>query len=188
MKTLKAMMIVPLLAIFILNAAAKSQTIGLYLTAQDYLSHKLSYNAGVDKIKVTGLFGSNSIVLTHDGKKQIFAKSEIFGYSEDGQDFRFFNNAEYRIVSSKGLLIYTHSTLVQQGKGPKPTELYYFSASLSDAVLPLTITNILSVYAKHPEFTYSVESFFKSDAELSAYDSYNKQFKLAYLCTHNMSN
>jgi hypothetical protein len=187
MKTLKLMIIVPMIALFIQTAVAKGQNMGLYLTVKDYLNHKLSYDTGNDKIKVSGLFGTNSVVLTHDGKKQVFAKSEIFGYSKDGEDFRFFNNAEYRILSSKGLLIYTHTTLVQQGKGPKPTELYYFSASLSDPVQPLTITNILCVYAKRPQFTYAVESFFKSDIELAAYDSYNKQFKLAYLYSQNVN-
>ena len=174
------------MAFFIQNAAANGQSAGLYLTAQDYMNHKLSYTTvGNDKLKVSGLFGSSTVVLTHDGKKQVFAKSEIFGYSKDGEDFRFSNNAEYLIVSSKGILIYTRTTLVQQGKAPKPTERYYFSASLTDAVQPLTITNILSVYAKHPKFTYSVESFFKNDSDLSAYDSYNKQYKIAWLYSQN---
>jgi len=186
MKSIKLMIIMPLMAFFIQNACANGQSVGLYLTLQDYLNHKLSYStAGSDKIKVDGLFGSNNVILTHDGKKQVFAKSEIFGYNANGEDFRFFNNAQYRIVSSKGILIYTHTTLVQQGKGPKPTELYYFSASLSDPIQPLTVTNILIVYAKHPQFTYAVEGFFKNDSELSAYDSYNKQFKLAFLYSQN---
>jgi hypothetical protein len=180
-------MIGPVLAIFVLNASATSQPIGLYLTAQDYLSHKLSYGSGSDKIKVSGLFGTSSVVLMHDGKKQVFAKSQIFGYSKDGEDFRFFDNAEYRIVSGKGLFIYTHTTLVQQGKGPKPTEQYYFSASLSDPIQSLTITNILIAYAKYPNFTYAVEGFFRSDSELTAYDTYNKQFKIAYLYTQNVN-
>ena len=187
MKTLKLMIAVPLMAVFMLNASAKSKSTGLYLTLQDYLNHKLSYGGGNDKIKVSGLFGSGNVVLMRDGKKQVLSKKEIFGYSEDGEDFRFYNNSEYRIVSSKGLFIYTHTTLVQQGKGPKPTDLYYFSASLSDAVMPLTITNVLTFYAKHPQFTYAVEGFFKSDGELADYDTYNKQFKLAYLYSQNVN-
>lgn len=174
------MMIVPLMVLFMMSAAAKSQTIGLYLTVQDYLGHKLSYT-GSSKIKVSGLFGSNTVVITQDGKKQVLPKSEIFGYSEDGADYRFFNNEEYHIVSAKGLFIYTHTTLVQQGKGPKPTEQYFFSASLADPIRSLTITNVLIVYANHPDFTYAVEGFFKSDNDLAAYDTFNKQFKLAFL-------
>ena len=185
MKTLKLMIIAPLMALSILNVSAKSQSAGLYLTVQDYLSHKLSYGTGSDKIKISGLFGSKTVVLTHDSKKQVFAKSEIFGYSKDGLDYRFFNNVEYRILSAKGLLIYSRSTLVQQGKGPKPTEQYYFSSGLSDSIQPLTIANIKGVYAKYPKFTYAVESLFKNDGDLAAYDSYNKQYKIAWLYSQN---
>jgi hypothetical protein len=185
MKTLKLIIIGPLMALFILNASAKSQGVGLYLTIQDYLNHKLSYNSGNNKIKVTGLFGSRSVVLTHDGKKQVFAKNELFGYSENGQDYRFFNNAEYRILSAKGLLIYAHTKLLQQGKGPKPTELYYFSANLSDPIHPLTVADIENVYAKYPKFIYAVQSLFKNDDELVAYDNYNKEYKLAHLYAQN---
>jgi hypothetical protein len=125
------------------------------------------------------------VVLTHDGKKQVFAKSEIFGYSKGGVDFRFFNNEEYCIVSSKGILIYTRTILVQQTKGSKPTEQYYFSSGLSDPIQPLTITNIRRVYAKYPKFTYAVESMFKNDSDLAAYDGYNKQYKIAWLYSQN---
>jgi hypothetical protein len=186
MKTLKLMIIAPMMAFFILNVSAKSQSTGLYLTVHDYLSHKLSYTTvGNDKLKIGGLFGSSTVVLTRDSKKQVFAKSEIFGYSKDGQDYRFFNNVEYRILSAKGLLIYSRSTLVQQGKGPKPTEQYYFSSGLSDQIQPLTIANIKGVYAKYPKFTYAVESLFKNDGDLAAYDSYNKQYKIAWLYSQN---
>ncbi len=186
MKTLKLMIIAPLMALFILNVSAKSQSAGLYLTVQDYLSHKLSYAAvGNDKLKVSGLFGTSSVILIHDGKKEVLPKSKIFGYSKDGQDYRFFNNVEYRILSAKGLLIYSRSTLVQQGKGPKPTEQYYFSSGLSDPIQPLTIANIKGVYAKYPKFTYAVESLFKNDGDLAAYDSYNKQYKIAWLYSQN---
>ena len=186
MKALKLMILVPFMAFFIQNAAANGQSAGLYLTLQDYMNHKLSYTTvGNDKLKVSGLFGSSTVVLTHDGKKQVFAKSEIFGYSKDGQDYRFFNNVEYRILSAKGFLIYSRSTLVQQGKGPKPTEQYYFSSGLSDPIQPLNIANIKGVYAKYPKFTYAVERQFKNDGDLVAYDSYNKQYKIAWLYSQN---
>jgi hypothetical protein len=186
MKALKLMIMVPFMAFFIQNAAANGQSAGLYLTVQDYMNHKLSYTTvGDDKLKVSGLFGTSTVVLTHDGKKQVFAKSGIFGFSKDGHDYRFFNNVEYRILSAKGLLIYSHSTLVQQGKGPKPTEQYYFSAGLSDPIQPLTIANIKNVYAKYPKFTYAVESLFKNDGDLAAYDGYNKQYKIAWLYSQN---
>jgi hypothetical protein len=185
MKTLKLMIIAPMMALSVLNVSAKNQSAGLYLTVQDYLNHKLSYDTGSDKIRISGLFGTSSVILMHDGKKEVLPKSKIFGYSKDGQDYRFFNNVEYCILSAKGLLIYSRSTLVQQGKGPKPTEQYYFSPGLSDPIQPLTIANIKAVYAKYPKFTYAVESLFKNDGDLAAYDSYNKHYKIAWLYSQN---
>jgi len=186
MKKLKFMIILPLMALFVQNAAAEGQSTGLYLTSHDYVVHKVSFGADNDKIKVSGLFGTNKVVVIEDGKKQFFAKSEIFGYIKDGDDYRFFNNAEYQILSNNGLVIYSHTSLVQQGKGPKPTELFYFSAGLTATILPLSIANLESVYGKNPKFIYAVESLFKSDNQLASYDFYNKQYKLAYLYTQNM--
>jgi hypothetical protein len=185
MKALKLMIVVPLMAILIQNAAAKGQSAGLYLTTQDYLNHKLSYCTANDKIRVNGLFESNKALLVHNGEKLVIAKSEAFGYRKDDQDFRLFNKGEYKILSSNGIIIYSKTSLVQQGKGPKSTELFYFSESASSPILSLTIANLESVYAKNQKFMYSVESLFKSDSELSSYDAYNKQFKLAYLYTEN---
>jgi len=185
MKTLKFMIILPLIALVVQNVAAKGQSTGLYLTANDYIVHKVSFGTANDKIKISGLFGTNKVVLIQDGKKQFFPKSEVFGYIKDGEDYRFFNNAEYQILSNNGLVIYGHTTLVQQGKGPKPTKLFYFSSGLTTAILPLSIANLESVYGKNPKFIYAVESLFKSDNELASFDSYNKQYKLAYLYAQN---
>ncbi|EHQ25949.1 hypothetical protein [Mucilaginibacter paludis] len=185
MKTLKLIIALPLMALFIQNAAANGQSTGLYLTTQDYLNHKLSYNASNDQIKVNGLLGSSKVLLVHNGEKQAIAKGEVFGYRKDDKDFRLFNKGEYKILSSNGIIIYSKTSLVLQGKGPKPIELFYFSESASSPILSLTIANLESVYAKNQKFMYAVESLFKSDSELSSYDAYNKQFKLAYLYTEN---
>jgi hypothetical protein len=185
MKTLKLIVIVPFMAFFIKNAVANGQSTGLYLTSQDYLNHKLSYSSANDKIRVNGLLESDKVLLVHNGEKRVIAKSDVFGYRKDDKDFRLFNKDEYKILSSNGIIIYSKTWLVQQGKGPKPTELFYFSESASSPILSLTIANLESVYAKNQKFMYSVESLFKSDSELSSYDAYNKQFKLAYLYTEN---
>jgi hypothetical protein len=185
MKTLKLLIIMPLIALFVQTVAAKGQIIGLYLTRQDYLDHKLSYGADGDKIKVGGLFETNNVVLIHEGKKQVFSKNEIFGYSRDGIDYRFFNDAEYRILENRGLTIYSRTTLVQQGKGPKPTEQYYFSSNLSSAILPLSIANIENVFAKNQKFVYAVQSLVRNDYDLLDYDSYYKEYKLTYLYLQN---
>jgi hypothetical protein len=160
MKTLKPLIALSMLAVFVTNASAKSKNTGLYLSDLGCLNHSISYYGGNTKIEPLVCFTW-------------------------GQDFRIFKNDKYRILSNSGIVIYSKSWLIQQGKGPKPTELYYFSDSPSGDILPLTIANLESVYWKNQKFIYAVESLFKSDSELSSYDAYNKQFKLAYLYIEN---
>lgn len=185
MKTLKLMLIVPIMALFIQTIAAKDKTNGLYLTRQDYLDHKLSYGDNNYKIKVNGFFENNYVVVIHEGQKQVLLKNNIFGYSKYGKDYRFFDNTEYRIMQNKGLTIYSRINLVLQGKGPRPTEQYYFSSNLSAPVQPLSIANLQSVFEKNKKFVYAVESSFKKDYNLLAFDTCNKEYKLIDLYMQN---
>jgi len=148
MKTLKLIVVVPLMALVVQNALAK-------------------------------------VVSLNIGKKQYAGKNEISGNSKEAADFRLYEKGEYRVLSSNGIVLYSKTWLVQQGKGPKQTELFYFSANPSAVIFPLTIANLEHVYGKNPKFIYAVESLFKNDSELASYDYYNKQYKLAFLYSQN---
>jgi hypothetical protein len=184
MKTLKLVIIMPLVAIFMLNSSAKGQSVGLYLTVRDYLDHKLSY--GGDKIKINGLFGSGNVVLIHDGKKQVFAKSEIFGYRQDNQDYRFYNNDAYKVLDPTGFYLYSTEKLVQQGKGPKPTTVYCFSKKAGDQILPLTPEYIAKEYPQNYKLKYMVEVASKADIDLDAYDKSSNMYKIKELYTESL--
>jgi len=132
-------------------------------------------------LKLLILLPFTAIVIQNATAKGQNAKNEVSGFQIENKDFRLFNNSEYKILSNNGIIIYSKTSLVQQGKGPKPTELFYFSESATSPILSLTIANLESVYAKNQKFMYAVESLFKYDSELASYDVYNKQFKLAYL-------
>jgi hypothetical protein len=186
MKTLKLMIIVPVVAIFMLNSSAKGQSIGLYLTIHDYLNHKLSYGDSGDKIRINGLFGSANVVLTHDGKKQVFAKSEIFGYHANSQDYRFYNNNAYKILDTIGFYLYSTEKLVQQGKGPKPTTVYCFSKKGGDQILPLTPEYIAKEYPQNYKLKYMVEVASKAAINLDTYDKSSNMYKIKELYTESL--
>lgn len=137
-------------------------------------------------LKLMILLPFTAIVIQIANAKGQNNKNEVFGYQKENKEVRFFNNDEYKILSNNGIIIYSKTSLVQQGKGPKPTELFYFSESASSPILSLTIANLESIYAKNQKFMYAVESLFKNDSELASYDAYNKQFKLAYLYAENI--
>jgi hypothetical protein len=183
MKTIKLMISMMLIAGFVQSAMAKTQKIGLYLTAEDYMSHKLSYESdgsNGNQIRLHSFIGSN-VAVTQNGKERLFSKNEIFGYRIDNQDYRYFNNSEYRIIDTQGFYIYAGIKLIPQGKGPKQTEVYYFSSKANDAIKPLTINNLESVFSKDTRFVYAMEGSFKSDNELTAFDANLKEYKIKYL-------
>jgi hypothetical protein len=167
-----------------LNLKAQTSTTerGIYLNEQDYKDHKLSYILSSDeKLQLHEFLNGKNVSLTYQGKKIILAKNAIFGYRLQGQDFRFFNNEAYRIIDTAGFLLYGHQKLVQQGKGPKPTEQFYFSVNTVQPVHDLTIHNLWNSFPQHVSFRYSLQSDFNSDADLVNYDKLFHQYKIKYL-------
>jgi hypothetical protein len=155
---------------------------GIYLNEQDYKNHKLSYVLGShDKLQLNEFLNGKNISLFYQGKKVKLTKNDIFGYRLQGQDFRFYNNEAYRIIDSAGFLLYSHPKLVQQGKGPKPVEQFYYSLNGAQPVLDLTIPNLWKSFPKQVSFRYSLESNFTGDADLMTYDKLSNQYKIKYL-------
>lgn len=169
MKTIKSIIIIGFLTTFCVSAFAKEKK-GKLTVAKSNFSNKVNNAIFIE---------STFLINLHEYNVQKAANEKEIN------EIRFFNNDKYRILSNTGLIIYSKTSLVQQGKGPKPTELFYFSAGITETILPLTLANLESVYGKNQKFTYAVESLFRSDSELAAYDVYNKQYKLAYLYLQN---
>ena len=182
MKTSIKVLITVLITALYGELKAQNVTSGIYLTQQDYNANKLSYVlSNSDKLQLNEFLGGKNVIVTYQGKKTKLSKKEIFGYRYKNEDYRFFNNSAYKIIDTKDFYIYSKPQLVQQGKGLKPVDTYYFSNTVNDAVEPLTIHNLEITYAMNPKFKYTVEQQFKSDNELIAYDSDIKEYKLKYL-------
>lgn len=183
MKTIKFLIPAMLLMVFVQTASA-AQKIGLYLTAEDFLNHKLSYESDGSKgtkIQLRAVFGSHKVVVIQNGKKQFLSKSEIFGYRKGDQDYRYFNNSAYHIIDMQGFYIYGNCKLVPAGKGPKDADFFYFSAKTNDEIKPLTLDNLQESFAKNTRFLYAIKGFFRTDNELMSYDTSLKEYKLKYL-------
>ena len=191
MKTIKLMIAICIMASFSQKTIAGTQTTGLYLTSDDFINHKLSFEtdgSNGSKIKLNGFFESGKVVVTYNGKEQVFSKNEIFGYRSNGQDYRFFNNTAYKILDTKDFYIYSAPKLVQEGKGPKPVETYYYSSTSKSVVEPLTIKNLQNTYAENAKFKYLVEAEFSSDNALVQYDAALKEYKVKYIYDQSTQN
>lgn len=79
---------------------------GIYLNEQDYKSGKLSYAMDKnDKLQLNGFLNGKYVTLVYQGKKMKLSKSEIFGYRQNNQDFRFYESATYKILDTAGFML-----------------------------------------------------------------------------------
>jgi hypothetical protein len=82
MKTIKLLTTALLMIVFVQSTLAKAQKTGLYLTAEDFLNHKISYESDGSngtKIQLHELFEGYNVVVIQNGKRQAFSKSAISG-------------------------------------------------------------------------------------------------------------
>jgi hypothetical protein len=168
---------------------------GLFLTPGDFQHNKLSYagnaTGGQTRIKIhDGLFGSTTVDLVYEGKKQVFSMARVYGYRDaKGQDYRFFDRSAYRIDDTAGFYLYTNTRLVQGEKIARPQTLYFFSVTPTADVQPLTLANLERAFAGNTRFRYSVETLkgqFGSDASLAAYDAVLKEYKIKVLYAQSL--
>jgi len=191
MKTIILTCAISVMTLAAQKSIASGSVTGLYLTAEDYVHHKLSFSTnGSDKnhIRLNEFLQSAKVVVMYNGKKQTFLKSRLFGYSRDNQDYRYFNNIAYRIIDTRDFLIYSAPRLKQQAKWSKPENEYYFSSTDTAAIVPLSIKNLEAVYVSNTKFRYMIESGFATDNSLTAYDTALKEYKVKYLYEQSSSN
>ena len=170
---------------FIQKSNAQKQTKGLYLTYADYLSHKLSYTG--DPIATHEFLEGSNVTVVSNGQKHDFEKSKLFGYHDNANnDYRFYDNKAYQIIDTTEFCIYSYDKLIQQGKGPKPTKVYYFSKKTDSEILPLTPGNIAMAFPDNAKFRSMVEVAFKSAVNLNAYDDLTHEYEIKELYTASL--
>lgn len=168
---------------------------GLYLTHDDFQNSRLSYASPTDgsenKIKIRqGLFGSATVGLIYNGKKEVFPFNRVYGYRDaKGQDYRFFGSQAYRILDTAGFYLYSISKLVQGEKIARPQLLYYFSTDPDGDLQLLSRGSLEHAFAGNARFRYSIEAFegkFGSDSDLAAYDYALSTYKIKYLYAQSL--
>jgi hypothetical protein len=155
---------------------------GIYLNEQDYQAGKLSYAlSNNDKMRVNGFLDGRNVILEYQGKKIKLAKSELYGYRRNNQDFRFYHNEAYTILDTAGFVLYSHQKLTRQGKGYKSVDQYFYSTNASAMVSELTIGNLWKSFPGQAGFRYTLQSNFRKDDDLAQYDKQTRQYKVKYL-------
>jgi hypothetical protein len=185
MKTLQSFIIL----FFASTLAAVAQTSGIYLSASDFATGKLAYSIDCSKekhkIKLNEFLNKDFITVIHNKQSHDLLKKDIFGY-KDCSDvaYRFVGNSHYTILNpAEEILLYKH-ILIGSKSHPSETH-YYFSLSGSSEVQQLTLNNLKSATPDNHKFHDALDMEFKSDDELTDYDSFHKIYKINRLYSNN---
>ena len=161
---------------------------GIYLTARDFNNHELTYgfdcNSNAGKLKLNDLSGGSSGYIISKGEKHSFDKYKTYGYQNcDNEIYRFFGKDAYQILDTAEFYLYYRYRQVEKvkGKGLVKTDEYYFSKDAGSPIQLLTAENLKRTFPDNHAFHYAIDSHFRTDQELIAYDSYSKCYKLKFL-------
>lgn len=165
-----------------LHAQTTTGNDGVYLSAEDYRQNKLSYPLSKhDKLYLHEFLEGKNVTLRYEGKKVKLPKSSIFGYQWQGQNFRLYHNVSYRILDTTGFILYTREKLIPANKGFKESASYAYSLDLQQEPSALSMENLDLSFSSAAGFRYALQCNFKTDEELSSYDSLSHQYKIQYL-------
>ncbi len=128
------------------SLSAQTTVTGIYLSAADYINNKVSFETSLDnktKIKLNTFVNKPYITIINNGKETRLSKDSIFGYSDSKQiNFRYNKEDKrfYKIIENKVKVVYSTAVpvLTPKGNALQLTTRYYYSNTLTSAILPLT--------------------------------------------------
>ncbi len=169
---------------------ALAQTSGVYLSASDFASGKLTYEINCStekhKIKLNEFLQQDYITVVHDKKPHKLQKKEIFGYKDcDNITYRFSDNGHYLILNpTEEIVLYKHT--VEASKNQKEAVHHYFSLTGAGQVQALTLMNLKKAFPDNHKLHDALDAQFKSDEQLAQFDSFHKMYKINRLYTASL--
>lgn len=178
MKSLNYILI-QIICLFSGLAHAQNNGRGIYLTSENFLSHKVSLASKHTRIKLHEIVNKELVVIKTKDSTSTFFKDSIFGYQDkEGNSFRFYNGEIYPIINpTETILIYKVSNGPVQ-KGQTKTYSYFFSKDVHSKIYPLKMNYILDEFNSNKPFTNILETHFNNTSNLLEYDDVHKVFKI----------
>jgi hypothetical protein len=179
-----AILITVMVFCFISKTRAQQQHEGIFLTADDFSSMKISYpHSTLDKkckITLNETFNTANIKVNIGDSVTTLVKDSIFGYRDKrGTCYRFYNNVPYRILNpNEKILLYSKTILSGVPKNPHNVTTYYFSVNHESPIWPLSIWNLDLAFKDDIVFHLLLNSYFSKNDELVSYDSLNSKYLL----------
>lgn len=167
---------------------------GLYLSANDFSTGKLTYEINCltekHKISTSDFFGSKTVKVTHRDSTFKLSKSSIWGFRLcNGKEYRVFKDKEFEIIDKGAITVYQITE--KSHTSPKSNQSvsktrYFFSEDASAPLKELTLKNVETSFASNKKFHDLIDLHFKSDAELLIYDDYYKMLRLNHIYTESL--
>ena len=180
----KIVMALSFAAYSIMLANAQNRQSGVYITLNDFENNNLMYStratSEVNKIHFNEFIVRPFIIVKHNREKIQLFKDEIFAYRNKDKVVRTWNFVPYNFID-KGLIWIYDKEVYTEGKGIRKERKYFFSTYGKGEIIPLTIYNLKRSFPDNHLFHVLLDAQFRSDAELSNYDSFEKKFKVNHL-------
>lgn len=171
------------------HASAQTDSVGIYLTANDYALKKLSYKASCLTPSNKKL-GRSYVSALRKQEQYHLEKSFWFGYHDcHSGDHRFYKKSNYRILHfSEDLCLYSKEILQPKGKFVETETRYYFSRKVDGVILPLEIKVLKKAFPENEKFHDLLDEVFGSDYSLIHFDKVKRRYQLIEVYEYSKNN
>lgn len=164
------------------NLVAQETKEGIYLTASDFINHKISFTpieGQKYKIRLNEFWNNPFIKIIIGDSTYKIKKDSIFGYRDkDTIVHRFYDGNTYTVLNPNETILLYSKTTFSAFKTSQTIVNYYFSKAANTEVIPLTKWNLKHAFPTDSIFHELLDMEFSSDSNLIFYDSFYKIYKI----------
>jgi len=182
---MKKLIIIYPLILFSFTTGLYAQKVnqGVYLSASDFSSAKISYvnnQSKSCKLYTHENFNTSTIKIIMGDSIIRLNKDAIFGYRDKRNTcYRFYNKTSYTILDpTEKILLYSTTHLEGNHRDAHWVTSYFFSADASSPIYSLSKWNLQTVFKNDVAFIEMLNTYFESDSKLITYDSINRIYNL----------
>ena len=172
-------MLLSLISLLIADLAICQVQKGIYLTEADFLQNRLSFtksqSEGKYKISFNEYFQKPYITVKQDGRKTYLFKDEIFGYRNNRQVVRLWDQVHYTLMQRGPVWIYYRDLNFTKGKGYNSERKYYYSLNGTSRIMPLSRENVRKAL-NNGQLSQSVIQSFVNGEEIVIYGGADQKF------------
>ncbi|HLX66032.1 MAG TPA: hypothetical protein VKR41_03520, partial [Puia sp.] len=164
------------------SVSAQTDCGGIYLTAYDFLNGKLacaSMSGRGSTASGDDLLTCKRLVIRNTGTSSTVDKKDVYAVKCcDGRIVRIFHDGCYTFLNPGDYILLYKVVLNPVSKGDIRRTKYYFSRSAGGDIEELSVANLKAAFSDKEKFTDALDTDFRIDADLCAYDNLHKCYKL----------